>query len=72
MRLSHFRERPDLADLDLHRAAFDHVEQGAGAGVQLLDRGDIVEQFRPGEEQRASPRQPDRLEGGAGPEALRS
>ena len=47
MRIRRLIERKALADLDFHRAAFDHREQPPGGCTQQFRGVDIVEQARP-------------------------
>ena len=55
-------KREALADLDPHLARADDVEQVAGGLLELVARGDVVEQGRPGQEQRPLLREQSRRE----------
>src|SRR6185369_8723720 len=53
MRLGRVLEGVALLDFDLHLAALDHIEQLARGSLELRAIGDVIEQRRPGQEQRA-------------------
>lgn len=62
MGLADLIERKGLSDLDSDCAGADDVEQSRCGSVELLGGGDIVEQGRPGHEQRPTPGQSERLQ----------